>query len=171
MRLQGIYLPRLALHSTAGSHFDMGTLSGITILVCYTYVVPATGAVRNLLPAAAYDQLTGVGGAAQHLLAFKAHLPHLRAAGAARVLGMSTEAPPRQHQVTDELQLPFPLVSDSGLQLSNRVGLPRMHMQGHTVLKEAVLVLARSRVEHVFYPMYPPDESAVRVRQWLQHCS
>lgn len=166
-----MYLPKLTLHGTAGPHFGTGSLTGITILVCYTYVVPAHSSMRDLLPAAVYDQLTGIGGAAQHLLAFKQHLPFLRAAGATRVIGVSTEAPERQLQVTSELQLTFPLISDSGLQLSSSMGLPRMQLQGHTVLKEAVLILARSRVEHVFYPMYPPAESAVRVKQWLQHCS
>ena len=37
-----------------------------------------------------------------------------------------------------------------------------------TLLKRLTMVIAGGRVEHVFYPVFPPDRAADEVVAWLE---
>lgn len=60
------------------------------------------------------------------------------------------------------------LLSDSDLQFTRALGLPTFHAAGETLLKRLTLVLSGGAIEHVFYPVFPPDRHAVEVLAWLQ---
>jgi peroxiredoxin len=47
------------------------------------------------------------------------------------------------------------------------MGLPTFETSGMTLLKRFTLVLDDGTVEHVFYPVFPPDRSAGDVIDWL----
>ena len=36
-----------------------------------------------------------------------------------------------------------------------------------TLLKRFTLVIEKGRIEYVFYPVFPPDQNATDVVQWL----
>jgi peroxiredoxin len=59
-------------------------------------------------------------------------------------------------------------MSDSGLVLAERLGLPTFPAGGAVRYKRLTLVLSSGRVEHVFYPVFPPDEHAAEVLAWLR---
>jgi len=46
--------------------------------------------------------------------------------------------------------------------------LPTMEVAGVTMLKRLTLVVRDGRVEHVFYPVFPPDAHAAEVLGWLR---
>ena len=66
------------------------------------------------------------------------------------------------------LELPFEVLSDSGFELTNALRLPTFETAGLRLLKRLTLVIRAGRIEHVFYPVFPPDESAERVIEWLR---
>ena len=37
-----------------------------------------------------------------------------------------------------------------------------------TLIKRLTLIVADGRIEHVFYPVFPPDADAGRVVAWLE---
>ena len=37
-----------------------------------------------------------------------------------------------------------------------------------TLLKRVSLIVRDAAIEHVFYPVFPPDESADQVLRWLE---
>jgi peroxiredoxin len=45
--------------------------------------------------------------------------------------------------------------------------LPTFETGGMKLLKRLTLVVADGIVEHVFYPVFPPDRSAADVAAWL----
>ena len=45
--------------------------------------------------------------------------------------------------------------------------LPTFEAAGMVLLKRLTLVLRDGAVEHVFYPIFPPDRSAADVVAWL----
>ena len=45
--------------------------------------------------------------------------------------------------------------------------LPTFEFEGETLLKRLTLVIREDRVEHVFYPIFPPDTHAEQVLAWL----
>jgi peroxiredoxin len=66
------------------------------------------------------------------------------------------------------LELPFEVLSDSNFELTNALRLPMFEAGEMRLLKRLTLIIRASRIELVFYPVFPPDESAERVIEWLR---
>ena len=69
--------------------------------------------------------------------------------------------------MVERLGLPFPLLSDSELTLTTALRLPTFEVASQTLLKRHTLVIRNGRIEHVFYPVFPPDRHAQEVLAWL----
>jgi peroxiredoxin len=66
------------------------------------------------------------------------------------------------------LHVPFPVLSDEKLELTRVLRLPTFTVAGQILLKRLVLVLENGRVKETFYPVFPPDRSALTVLEWLK---
>ncbi|MGH2556375.1 MAG: hypothetical protein ACRDHO_11735 [Actinomycetota bacterium] len=66
------------------------------------------------------------------------------------------------------LSLPFPLLSDADLQLSDALRLPTFLAGGQVLLKRLTLIVRDHIVEKVFYPVFPPDSHAGEVLDWIR---
>ena len=84
------------------------------------------------------------------------------------MLALSTQPSDYQREMADRLHLPFPVLSDERLELTNELGLPTFETSGWTLLKRLTLVIDDGRVSHVFYPVFPPDLHAGQVLDWLR---
>jgi peroxiredoxin len=84
------------------------------------------------------------------------------------VYGLSTQDPDYQRELANRLALPFPILSDQDLELTRALRLPTFEVAGHTLLKRHTLVVSEGRIEHVFYPVFPPDRHAEEVLAWLR---
>jgi len=51
---------------------------------------------------------------------------------------------------------------------ARRLDLPTFEVAGEELLKRLTLVLSDGRIEHVFYPVFPPDEHAEEVLNWFK---
>ncbi len=69
--------------------------------------------------------------------------------------------------MAERLHLPLPVLSDSGLRLARALRLPTFETAGMTLLKRLTLIVRDGAIEHVFYPVFPPNESASQVVAWL----
>jgi peroxiredoxin len=83
------------------------------------------------------------------------------------VFGLSTQDTDYQREAADRLRLPYLLLSDADLELTKALRLPTFDAAGQTLLKRFTLVIADARLEHVFYPAFPPDGHAEQVVGWL----
>jgi peroxiredoxin len=164
--LPGATVPPIALASTDGGHFRVdGPPDGAERLVLYAY--PRTGRPGEESLVADWDEIPGARGCTPQSCAFRDHASELRAAGAA-VAGISTQSTDYQREAVDRLGLPFPLLSDAGLELTHALGLPTFEVAGRTLLKRLALVIGEGKIEHVFYPVFPPDRNAADVLAWLR---
>jgi peroxiredoxin (alkyl hydroperoxide reductase subunit C) len=84
------------------------------------------------------------------------------------VLALSTQSGDYQRELAERLHLPFPVLSDERLELTEALGLPTFETSGMTLLKRLTLVVDDGRVVHVFYPVFPPDSHAADVLDWLR---
>jgi peroxiredoxin len=73
-----------------------------------------------------------------------------------------------QQEAATRLHLPFALLSDADLAFANALRLPTFEMGGMRLIKRLTLVVRDGRVEHVFYPVFPPDKNAEQVMEWLE---
>ena len=64
--------------------------------------------------------------------------------------------------------MPFPVIADPELRLRDALALPTFEFGGVTLYKRTTIVLEAGHIQHVFYPVFPPDRNAVDVLDWLR---
>jgi peroxiredoxin len=138
---------------------------GAERLVLYAY--PRTGRPGEDPLTPDWDLIPGARGCTPESCAFRDHAAELRATGA-EVAGLSTQDSGYQREAAERLHLPFPLLSDVDLELTRALDLPTFTVAGQVLLKRLTLVVRQGSIEHVFYPVFPPDEHAAEVLEWLR---
>ena len=98
---------------------------------------------------------------------FRDHYAELRAAGAAGVYGLSSQSTAYQAELAERLGLPFEVLADTGHELAQALEFPTFNAGGQRLYKRLTLIVADGRIEHAFYPIFPPDEHAAQVLDWL----
>ena len=161
--LAGAKLPDLALPATDGALVNLSKLRGRTVI----YIYPRTG-VPGVDPPTGWDQIPGARGCTPQSCAFRDHFGELTWLGVAQLYGLSTQDTAYQREAATRLHLPFALLSDEKLALTNTLKLPTFSVVGLTLLKRMALVVDDSRITKVFYPVFPPDKNAAEVVAWLQ---
>lgn len=163
--LAGRPMPDLVLPSTSGGSVRVDLVpEGADRLVLYAY--PRTGRPGEPPLTPDWDLIPGARGCTPESCGFRDHAADLWDAGAA-VAGLSTQSTEDQLEVVERLGLPFPLLSDGDLQLTHALTLPTHIVAGQTLVKRLTLVVRDGRIEHVFYPVFPPDTHAPKVLAWL----
>jgi len=163
--LPGARVPALALPATDGREVRLDRAGRRPRTVVYAY--PRTGqpGIDPLVPD--WDAIPGARGCTPESCGFRDHHRELGAAGA-EVYGLSTQDTAYQREAAERLHLPFALLSDADLALTRALRLPTFTAAGQTLLKRLTLVLRDGAVEHVFYPVFPPDRHAGEVLAWLR---
>jgi peroxiredoxin len=160
--LLGMKLPSIPLISTTGRVVDLAKFSGRTVVYCY----PRTGR-PDKDPPQGWNEIPGARGCTPQSCAFRDHYQELRALGA-EVFGLSTQDSNYQREAVERLHLPFPLLSDDKLTFTKALNLPTFEVEALTLIKRLTLVIRNGLVEHVFYPVFPPDKNADEVIGWLR---
>ncbi len=163
--LVGMTIPPLALMATDDTSVMLSALPGRTVVFGY----PRTGEPGKIGLVDDWDMIPGARGCTPQTCAFRDLFAELKAAGAAHVFGLSTQDNTYQTEMASRLHLPFPVLSDSELLLTDALRLPTMQVAGLTLIKRLALVVDDGRITHVFYPVFPPDRNAGDVLEWLKH--
>ena len=161
--LSGMPLPAVRLVATDGRDIDLSKLHGRIVI----YVYPMTGRPDTPLPDG-WDMVPGARGCTPQSCAFRDHFAELRALGVAHLFGLSVQDTDYQKEAAERLHLPFPLLSDTDRAFSRALDLPTFEVNDQTLLKRITIIAHAGRIEHVFYPVFPPDRNVHDVLAWLQ---
>jgi len=161
--LPGTPTPHVVLPSTAGGEVALDQLSGGRTVL---YIYPMTGRPGVDLPDG-WNEIPGARGCTPETWGFRDHYAEIRAAGGAAVYGLSTQTAAHQAELAERLALPFEVLSDTGRELARALDLPTFTVDGEQLYKRLTLIVSDGRIEHAFYPIFPPDEHASQVLGWL----
>lgn len=161
--LRGIAFPDVSLPATDGGSVAPASLPGRTVLYAY----PRTGRPGEPSLVGDWDLIPGARGCTPETCGFRDHHEEMAQAGAA-VFGLSTQATAYQRELAERLALPFALLSDAGLRLTEALCLPSMRLAGEVLIKRLTMVVSAGRIEHLWYPVFPPDRHAAEVLAWLR---
>jgi peroxiredoxin len=159
--LPGLELPALSLASTAGV-IDLREAGAGTLVL---YIYPRTGR-PGVAPPPGWDETPGARGCTPQSLAFRDHRAELAALGA-DVVGMSAQTLADQEEFAAREHIPYP-VADPDLRLAAALNLPTFEIAGMRLYRRITLIVRAGSIEHVFYPVFPPDRNAADVTAWLQ---
>jgi peroxiredoxin len=113
-----------------------------------------------------WDAIPGARGCTPEACGFRDHQRELRELGVA-VVGVSSQGLAEQRAAVDRHGLGYPLASDPQMELSRELGLPTFETGGRTYYHRLTMVVSDGAIEHVFYPVFPPDRHAAEVVDWL----
>lgn len=172
--LIGQSVPALELPSTLGGTVDLAAAAREPAVF---FFYPCTGRPGHPPPRFAdgteWDLVpTGMRGCTPQSCGFRDLLAEFRALGVA-VHGISTQTSAYQRELAERMHIPFPILSDSALSLTRALKLPSVEVPPQpggppTLLKRMAWYCARGRIQHVWYPVFPPDQNAARVLAWLR---
>ena len=160
--LVGTRIASVRLPATDGTAVDLSSLPGWVVVYAY----PRTGKPGVENPDG-WDLIPGARGCTPQSCSFRDHFAALKALGINRLFGLSTQDTIYQQEAVERLHLPFPILSDEHLRLAGAMRLPTFETSGMTLLKRLTLVISDGTIEHVLYPVFPPDRDASEVVAWL----
>jgi peroxiredoxin len=161
--LTGVRLPDIALAATDGAQVNLSKLKGRRVV----YVYPRTGRPGQALPTG-WDAIPGARGCTPQSCGFRDHFAELKQLGAVAVYGLSIQDSAYQREVAERLHLPFAILSDAKLEFTRALKLPTFAVDGMTLIKRMAWVIDDGVMTKVFYPVFPPDQSAGEVLRWLR---
>ena len=161
--LNGVRVPPISLPSTAGRIVSLGALPAPrTVIYCY----PMTGVPGKPLPKN-WDSIPGARGCTPQTCTFRDRYQEF-AAMSVDVFGLSTQTTSYQQEMVQRVNLPFEVLSDAEFQFCEALRLPTFEVDGMRLIKRLTLVIRYGVIETVFYPVFPPQENADCVIDWLR---
>lgn len=156
-------MPEVALATTSGGEpLRLDRLPpGLTLVFVYPHIGIAEGISES-----GWNAIPGARGCTPEACGFRDHERELRDLGAS-IIGASSQALDEQREAVQRHGLGYPLASDPEMELSTTLGLPSFETGGHRFYRRLTLVVRDGVVEHVFYPVFPPDRHAAAVVAWL----
>ncbi len=161
--LEGMEMPALRLPATAGGEVDLAEL-GAGLLVLYVY--PHTGVPGEPSPAG-WNEIPGARGCTPQNCAYRDAAADFAALGAG-LAGLSAQDTGEQRDFAAREHIAYPLLSDGGLALVERLRLPTFELSGSTFYRRLTLIVRAGRIVKVFYPVFPPDSDSAQALGWLR---
>lgn len=161
--LQGRSFPNVALPATSGSRISVSDIDTTWTVV---YVYPRTGVPGVEMPSG-WDEIPGARGCTPQSCSYRDDYDEFRALDAS-VFGLSTQRTEAQREFANREHIPFPLVSDSDRAFGSALRLPTFKVDGESLYKRVTLIARGGRIEHVRYPVFPPNEDAFETLGWLR---
>ena len=155
--LRGAALPAVVLPSTDGKAVQLDSLPGVSVVFAY----PRTGRPGEEPPGGedGWNAIPGARGCTPEACSFRDERARFAERGA-RVLGLSTQDTDYQREAVERLNLPYPLLSDAGLDLTRALDLPTFEAGCMTLIRRLTLIVRDGTIADVVYPVFPPDQGA-----------
>lgn len=162
--LVGRSVPSVELSATNGPPVDLSALSGQIIVYCF----PKMGRTADEPDPDGWEAIPGAYGCTEESCSFRDHYQELTDLGTTEVFGLSLQTSDHQREARTRIDPPYEFLSDAERELTQTLRLPTFETGGETFNKRLTLVISDGVIEHVFYPVFPPDMHAEEVVRWLE---
>jgi peroxiredoxin len=165
--LLGHTIPAIAMPSTAGRTVN---LADATASRAVLFLYPRTGRPAEP-PPDGWDAIPGMRGCTPQSCGFRDLRQDFARLGVT-IFGISTQDPAYQAEFAARMHIPFEILSDCDLALTRAMRLPTIEFPVRsggptTLVKRMAWYVQRSRIEKVWYPVFPSDRNAAEVLEYL----
>jgi len=155
-------IPAISLPSQDGNLLKLNRSDTFRLVIfCY----PMTGRPDVPLPNS-WNLIPGARGCTPQNCSFRDNYDNLIIANALPV-GVSTQSISDIKEMTMRLQIPYDVVSDQELILASAINLPTFSIDDKKFLKRVTMIVEKSVIKKVFYPIFPPNIHINEVLEWL----
>ena len=127
---------------------------------------PMTGRPDRALPKN-WDNIPGARGCTLENCSFRDNYEELIKLNALPI-GVSSQNLEDIKEMISRLKIQYDIVSDYSLAFTKALKLPIFYVDGKTFIKRLTLIIERSKIVKVFYPIFPPDKHIYEVLKWLR---
>lgn len=158
--LEGMNFPEVFFASTSGKDFSFSDDKFVL------YVYPLTGQPNVALPDG-WDEIPGARGCTPQACNFSENFLQFKQLNT-QVFGLSAQTTQYQQELKNRLHLPFDLLSDCDFLLKKALNLPTFKVGELVFYKRLTLIIEQNVIIKVFYPVFPPNQHAAQVLDWLK---
>ena len=155
-------IPAISLPSQDGNLLKLNRSDTFRLVIfCY----PMTGRPDVPLPNS-WNLIPGARGCTPQNCSFRDNYDNLIIANALPV-GVSTQSISDIKEMTMRLQIPYDVVSDQELIFASAINLPTFSIDDKKFLKRVTMIVEKSVIKKVFYPIFSPNMHINEVLEWL----
>lgn len=132
------------------------------VIFCY----PMTGNPNLPLPKN-WDKIPGASGCTAEVCSFRDNYDELIIQNAIPI-GISTQSSKEIKEMTSRLVIPYDVLSDSQYLFSETLNLPFFSTDKKKFIKRLTLIVEKSVIKNIFYPIIHPEKHIYQVLDWLK---
>lgn len=156
-------IPSISLLNQDGNLLKLNRTDTFRLVV---YCYPMTGSPTKRLPEN-WNNIPGARGCTPQTCSFRDNYYEFIKLNAIPI-GLSTQSIQDIKEMTRRLHIPFDVLSDQELILVNKLKLPTFSIDKKPFIKRLTLIIEKSNIKHVFYPIFPPDKHIIEVLNYLK---
>ena len=155
-------IPDISLPTQNGNLLKLNRSDTFRLVIfCY----PMTGRPDRSLPEN-WDTIPGAKGCTSQNCSFRDNYDNLIIKNALPI-GVSTQSVSDLKEMTIRLRIPYDVVSDRELIFASAIRLPTFSVKGKKFIKRVTLIIDKSIIKKVFYPIFTPNNHIKEVIEWL----
>ena len=161
--LTNFTIPPISLPNQDGNLLRLNRLDTFrVVLYCY----PMTGRPDRSLPNN-WDSIPGARGCTPQTCNFRDNYDEIVSLNAIPI-GVSTQLVDDLKEMVTRLGVTYDVVSDINLSFASKLNLPTFKIKKKVFLKRTTLIIEKSVIRKVFYPIFPPNKHVHEVIEWLK---
>ena len=156
-------ISNISLPNQDGSFLRLDRADTFRIVI---YFFPMTGHPYRPLPDN-WNNISGVKGCTLQTCSFRDNYDELVKLNALPI-GVSTQSIDDLKEMTSRLRVPYDILSDKNLMLKNELSLPSFLIKDKVYLKRLTLIIEKTIIKKVFFPIYSPSKHIIEILEWLK---
>ena len=161
--LTNFTIPPISLPNQDGNLLRLNRLDTFRIVL---YCYPMTGRPDRSLPPN-WDSIPGARGCTPQTCGFRDNYDEIVSLNAIPI-GVSTQPIDDLKEMVTRLGVIYDVVSDINLKFAKKLTLPTFDIEDKVFLKRTTLIIEKSVIKKVFYPIFPPNKNVHEVIEWLK---
>ena len=164
--LLGITISNSTLPSTKGDFLNICKIDTQFVIL---YFFPMIGISEKNIPSG-WNSIPGARGCTPQNITISDHIDDLQDYDAIPI-GVSTQPIDELSKISSIRGFSQIILSDNSLKLQQKLNIPTFQFENKTMYKRLTLILKKSKIIKVFYPVFPPDKHIFEILEWLKNYS
>ena len=155
--------PNISLPNQDGNLLNLYRLDTFRMVL---YFYPMTGRPDRPLPDN-WNNIPGAKGCTIQNCLFRDNYDEIISLNAVPI-GISSQSVDDNKEMTSRLKVPYDVLSDEKLELSNELNIPTFLVDSKIFLKRITLIVEKKIIKKVFYPINDINKHIEEVLKWLK---
>ena len=162
-RLKNTNFPNISLPNQDGNLLNLNRPDTFRMVL---YFYPMTGRPDRPLPDN-WNDIPGAKGCTIETCSFRDKYDEIITLNAVPI-GISSQSVNDNKEMTSRLKIPYDVLSDDKLELSNALNIPTFSVNSKFFLKRITLIVEKKIIKKVFYPINDINKHIEEVLKWLK---